>query len=734
MDYKKILNELTIDEKIKLTSGTSLWTFFGIERLGKRSLKVADGPHGVRVHKEVKVNNEIFGVENLEESTMFPSAVAMASTFNPELIFKVGETIGKECNMFGIDILLAPGVNSKRSPLGGRNFEYYSEDPYLTGEIASAYINGVQSTGVGACIKHFALNEQETQRRFVNTVLDERTLFEFYLAPFESAIKNSAPYTVMSSYNRVLGDYAGESDFLLKDVLRDIWKYDGAVISDWGGVQDKIKSIKNGMNLEMPGASEFEALVREAISNGELTEEELDTSLIPLFVLYDKIEKNTNRGVKTSLLDNHKVASNVAEEGIVLLENDGILPITLGSKIAVVGDFASSPRINGGGSASLNPFITEVPLDELRDKYDVTFTKGYIEEKTSDELLSSIEDTVKGKEFVLFFTGSPKSYDSEGYDRTHMNLPDDHIKVFEEIKKYNKNIIVILNNGSALDITPLMDARGILEAWFLGGANSKALVKIISGSISPSGKLSETFPLNIESTPHYGSFPSMQDDVLYYGDIINVGYRYYDTHKYPVRYPFGYGLSYSEFEYCKLELSKDVVKNNEKLIVKVSVKNIGKYDAFETVQLYINDVESYYPRPFKELKGFKKVYIKKGETVDVTIELAERAFSIYAVDYKEFRVEGGEFIIMVGSSVLDIRLSKSVMFETNNLIRKNLTMDHPFNNWELYEPEKVKYLETKYRKIEWYEKEEPISRVLRRLKRHFNINEKDFEDIIKKME
>ena len=338
MNYRDVLSTLTIDEKIKLTSGISNWDFFGIDRLGMRSIKVADGPHGVRVSKKVKVSNEMFGKENLEESTMFPSAVAMASTFNPDLIFKVGEAIGKECNMFDIDILLAPGVNSKRSPLGGRNFEYYSEDPFLTGLIASSYINGVQSTGVGACIKHYALNEQETQRRFVDTLLDERTLFEFYLAPFEHAIKNASPYTIMTSYNRVLGDYAGESKFLLKDVLRDIWKYEGAVISDWGGVQNKIKSIKNGMNLEMPGASEFEHVVKEALDTGELTEEELDTSLIPLFVLHDKVVKNTNKGVVTSLLDNHKVASSVAEEGIVLLENDGILPIDKNKTIGVVSD------------------------------------------------------------------------------------------------------------------------------------------------------------------------------------------------------------------------------------------------------------------------------------------------------------------------------------------------------------------------------------------------------------
>jgi beta-glucosidase len=733
MDYKDILSKLTVDEKIKLTSGTGTWDFFGVKRLGIRAIKVADGPHGVRVNKKKLVSNEIFGNENLEQSTMFPSAVAMASTFNPDLIFKVGETIGKECNMFEIDILLAPGVNSKRSPLGGRNFEYYSEDPFLTGEIATSYINGVQSTGVGACIKHYALNEQETQRRFIDTVLDERTLFEFYLAPFEKAIKNANPYTIMTSYNRVLGDYAGESKFLLKDVLRDIWEYDGAVMSDWGGVQNKVKSIKNGMNLEMPGTSEFEYLVKEALNTGDLTIEDIDNSLVPLFVLFDKLEKNTNKGVKTSLLDNHKIANSIAEQGIVLLENDGVLPISKDKTIGVVGNFASNPRINGGGSASLNPFITEIPIDELNKVYDCSFTDGYMEESTSENMLSKIEETVKDKDVVLFFTGSPKSYDSEGYDRAHMLLPSDHILVFEEILKYNKNVVVILNNGSALDISPLMKARGIIEAWFLGGANSNALVKIISGEISPSGRLSETFPLNIESTPHYGSFPSMQDTVEYYGDIMNVGYRYYDTHKYPVRYPFGYGLSYSKFEYSNLELNKDTLINDFELEVKLTVKNSGDYDSFETVQLYVSNVVSHFQRPLKELKGFKKVYLKKGEEKDVILQLDKRSFSIYSVDFKDFRIESGEFEIMIGRNVNEILLSKTIMVQSDKPVRKSLTMDHPFNNWELYYPNKVKYLEETYRKIEWYEKEEPIGRVLRRLKRHFNINKEDFNQIINKL-
>ncbi len=730
MKHNEILKALSLDEKVKWTAGNNMWTMIGSERLGIKSILVADGPHGVRVYKK-RLHNEHLEQTHLLPSTMFPSAAAMAATFNEKLIYEIGETIGKECNMYGVDILLAPGVNLKRSPLAGRNFEYYSEDPLVNGKMATNFINGVQSQGIGTCIKHFALNEQENQRRWINTIADERTMHEIYLKPFKMAIKDANPWCVMSSYNRVNGHYAAESEYLLKDVLRKQWNYDGTVMSDWGGVQHKVKSIKNGLNIEMPGTSEFNDEVYQALNNKQLTEQEIDESLRPLLVLRDKVLDNKNKGQKTDLNQNHLIAAKIAEEAIILLENDGILPLNKGLKLGVVGDFAVTPRINGGGSATLKPFILENPLEELKKSFEVTYAQGYIEENTDDNLLSEVTSVSKSNDIVLFFTGTTEKLETEGKEREHMNLPKGHIEVFSEIKKHAKRIIVILNNGSAVDVEPIIeDSNAIVESWFLGGANAKALVKVLTGEVNPSGRLSETFPLRIENTPHYGFFPNKEDEVNYCGDIINLGYRYYDTHKLLVRYPFGYGLSYTTFSYSKLVLDKETVTDNDTLTVNVDITNTGKVEGKEVVQLYVRDIESYYPRPYKELEAFKKVSLKPGETKTVKFELNKDAFSIYSSDFKDFRVESGEFEIMIGKNVNEIKLCEKVNYQSNQPLRNNLTLEHPLKNFFIYKPEKANKIAEKYREFPWYEIEEPTLRVLKRVKRDFNISDEDFEDLL----
>ena len=734
MKHKDILDSMSLIDKTNWTSGKTMWNFLGNSSLNINEIRVADGPHGVRVYKKNTREDQFFNYNTLEESTMFPNEAAMAATFNPDLIYKVGETIGNECNMFGVDVLLAPGVNQKRSPLGGRNFEYYSEDPYLSGKMAVAFINGIQSTGVGACVKHFALNEQETQRRFVNSIIDGRTLHEFYLLPFEMVIKEANPYMIMSSYNRINGSYAGEHKCLLTNILRTKWNYDGAVVSDWGGVQNKIKSIKNGMNIEMPGPSAFNAELFDAVKNNEVSMEELDNSLLPLLVLHDKVQKNKNKGKKTNLDNNHLMAQQVAEEAIVLLKNNGILPLKKGKKIGLIGDFVKNPRVNGGGSATLKPYIMENSFDELSKHFEVDYAQGYLEENTNEKLLKEVKRVSKENETIIYFAGTTSKIETEGKERSHMLLPNGHLEVFQEISKYNKNIIVILNNGSALDITDIVeDSSAIVEAWFLGGANAVALRKVLTGEVNPSGRLSETWPLNIESTPNYRNYPSLTDDVNYCGDILRNGYRHFDTHNYEVRYPFGYGLSYTEFKYKDIRLSKDIMTDNDILEVTVTIENIGKYDGYETVQLYINDKESYYPRPKKELKGFKKVFIKQGTTKDVTIKLDKRAFAIYAVDFNDFRVEAGEFVIMVGSNVSNIHLEQTVEYITDLPLRNNLTLDHPFNNWLKYKYDCISYIEKQYRKIAWYEKEEPISRLFKRLKNQFNISDEEYKKMLERL-
>jgi len=734
MKHKDILSKLTTLEKANWTSGNDLWHFLENEKLGIREILLADGPHGVRVYKDIRSKVGFFNEENLAESTMFPNEAAMAATFNPELIFEVGATIGSECNMFNVDVLLGPGVNLKRSPLGGRNFEYYSEDPYLSGKMAVAFIKGIQSTGVGACVKHFALNEQETQRRFVNTLIDTRTLHELYLLPFEMVIKEANPYMVMSSYNQVNGHYAGESTLLLQDILREKWGYDGAVVSDWGGVQHKIKSIKNGMNIEMPGRSAFNDEVVQAINDGSLSVEELDDSLVPLLELHSKLIQNKNRGKVADLESNHLVARKVAEEAIVLLKNKGILPLKDIKKIGLIGDFAKNPRVNGGGSATLKPYKLENSFNELEKYYELDYAKGYIEEETNVELLKEVKKVAMENESVIFFTGTTVKLETEGKERAHMKLPSGHIEVFKEIAKYNKNIIVILNNGSALDISDIeIDSSAIIEAWFLGGANAVALRRILTGDVNPSGRLSETFSLNIENTPNFRNYPSQTDNVNYCGDILKNGYRHFDTHNYPVRYPFGYGMSYTNFTYSNLKLSKSKMTDGDSLEVTVSIENTGGYDGSEVVQVYVSDVESYYPRPLKELKGFNKVFLKKGEKKDVSITLDKRSFAIYAIDFDDFRVESGEFKILVGSNVLDIYLSSSIEYISAQTLRNKLTIDHPYNNWLEYKNSAVKYIEEKYRKIMWYEREEPIGRVYKRLKRQFNISDEEYNAMLDKL-
>ncbi len=725
------MGKLPIDEKIKLTSGQGNWHLFESALLEGRSINVADGPHGVRVYGKAVDAGNFLNQSNLMPATLFPSASAMASTWNKELIENVGKIIGRECRYYQIDVLLGPGINLKRSPLGGRNFEYYSEDPYLTSTIAEAFVKGVQSEHVGACIKHFGLNEQETMRRFVDVKVDERTMHEMYLYPFYKVIKNAQPWMVMSSYNRLNGVYASESSYLLKDILRKRWGYQGVVVSDWGAVQDKVKSLKNGMNIDMPGPSAFESKVKDALQQGTLTERELDESLKPVFDLHKRIQ-TTQKLKDINFEKHHQRAKSVAEEAIVLLENDGVLPIkNHQTKLGIVGDFAKHPRINGGGSATVRPYKQEIPYDAFKEVFDnIDYAQAYQEEETTDALIAEAVDVAKASDIVLFFTGTTKATETEGQDRPHMMLPVSHLNVFNAMRKINKNIVVILSNGSALDLRSVRPhSRAILETWFLGGAAGKAIVDVVIGAVNPSGRLQETFPYMVEHTPHYPTFPSLET-VDYSQDLIMNGYRFYDTHRYEVLYPFGYGLSYATIDYSDIRFVN--ASDNQSIIsVEVTLENHSDIDAYETVQLYVGKNIEYLIKPEKELKAFEKVFVRAKSKAIVTIKVEREAFETYDTRRQQFVVYNGCYTIHVGRHSRAIYATHSVDITDKVTFHPAITFDYPIKFLKLYYPHWYEYIETHYRPLRWHEQEAPIWRILNSYQRHKGIDDVILKQLMK---
>lgn len=725
------MKKIPLREKVKLTSGQSNWHFFDSEHVLGRSMHVADGPHGIRVYKKQTDGGNFLDKEHLEPATLFPCAAAMAATWNKTLIETVGRTIGKECRHHQVDVVLGPGINLKRSPLGGRNFEYYSEDPYLTGAIGQAFVRGVQKEGVGACIKHYALNEQETMRRFVDVTIDERTMHEMYLYPFYHIIKKENPWMVMSSYNKVNGDYASESRYLLQDVLRKQWGYDGVVVSDWGAVQDKVKAIKNGMNIEMPGPSALDDAVKTALEEGTLREAQLDASLKPLFALHEKV-KRVHRLQTVDMDAHHTAARDVAREAIVLLENDGILPVKdTAQKVGIIGAFAKEPRINGGGSATVRPYVQEVPYLALSQVFSQNmYAAGYHESDTSETLMREAIEVARASDLVFFFTGTTAAIETEGKDREHINLPQGHLAVFQAICDVNPNIIVILNNGSALDLRTIKArSRAVLEAWFLGGAAGEALSEIITGKTSPSGRLQETFPLDLRHTPHYGTFPPLMH-VDYQQDLIMNGYRYYDTHDYPVLYPFGYGLSYADIAYKDIVFTVD--QTDEQAVVKVDfiLKNHSDIDAYETVQLYIGTHIETLLKPVRELKGFEKVMVLAQETVTVRLTLPLEAFETYDTTQHGFVVYNGTYTLHLARHSRDIVAMKTIEITDQIHYAPRITFDYPMQFLKRYFPKWFTYIETHFRPLHWHETEEPIWRMLDRYQRHKQIPD-DVMDALK---
>lgn len=611
----------------------------------------------------------------------------MAATWNLELLREAGRDIGEECQQCGAGVLLGPGVNGKRSPLGGRNFEYYSEDPYLSGKMAASFINGVQSEGVGACLKHYVLNDQETRRTSVDVHVEERPLREIYLKPFEIAVREAGPWAIMASYNKASGEYLCQNRRFLQDILREEIGFDGVVLSDWSAVKDKVMSHKNGLDLQMPGPSGQLDAMQAAVENGQLTEEEIDQRVRHILELVDKVTHN-KKLVKIDWNKHHENAIHLIEEGTVLLKNeDAILPLKKGSKIAVVGELAEQPYFTGGGSSSLTPRQLDYPLEYLRKMADVTFARGYQGTKINEAQIQEAVRIAKDAEAVLVFVGFNST---ETLDQTTIALPEVQLLLLNELTKVSSKIIVIAQCGSAIEYRHIeTEVKAILHAWIPGEGFGSAITNLLFGAACPSGKLSETFPVSLANTPAYQHFPGYKDNVYYHEGLLT-GYRYYDTQEIAPQYPFGFGLSYTEFSYSDLKLSVTgqaddrmlvKIKNKEHLRVSVDVTNKGNCAGQEIVQVYVADLESYMFRPKKELKGFAKVMLEPGETQRVEVILDEDAFAYYVPHLKRFAVETGKFEIQVGASCADIRLKAELWFESEDDVRMPLTMDDMFGEF-----------------------------------------------------
>lgn len=660
---KEIVAQMTLEEKAAMCSGADFWHTEAVERLGIPASMVSDGPHGLRKQDQ---EGDHLGVNESIKAVCFPAGCGTAASFNRELLNKMGETLGNECQAEGVSVILGPAVNIKRSPLCGRNFEYYSEDPLVASEMAGALIHGVQSKNVGTSIKHFLANNQETRRMSSDSRIDERTLNEIYLAAFEGAVKKEKPWTVMCSYNKINGVYAAENHKYLTETLRDKWGFDGYVMSDWGAVNNRVEDLKAGLDLEMPSSNGVnDKLIVGAVESGELSEEVLDTAVERILNIVFRYEENRDKSAFFDRDKDHELARKVAEETIVLLKNDGVLPLSEQDEIAFIGKYAIKPRYQGGGSSHINSHKITSALDAVRGMGNISFAMGFDdkEDKTNEKLLAEAVETAKKAKVAVVFAGLPDAFESEGFDRQHMRMPDCQNELIEKVAAVQPNTIVVLHNGSPVEMPWANKVKGIVEAYLGGQAVGGAVCDILFGRVSPSAKLPETFPLKLEDNPSYLSYIG-EGDMVEYREGIFVGYRYYDKKKMDVLFPFGYGLSYTTFAYSNLRVDKESMKDTDTMTVSVDVTNTGKMAGKEVVQLYVADKESTVIRPVKELRDFAKVELAPGETKTVSFTLGKRAFAYYSVKLHDWHVETGEFDIMIGQSSRDIVLTKTVTVES----------------------------------------------------------------------
>ncbi|MBQ7837707.1 MAG: glycoside hydrolase family 3 C-terminal domain-containing protein [Clostridia bacterium] len=661
-DPREILAQMTLEEKAAICDGADFWHLKGMEKYGFPSIMVCDGPHGLRKKDYSKKGDSL---SNSVPAISYPTAATTAASWDPELLYEMGVALGKKCLKEEVGVLLGPGINMKRSPLCGRNFEYFAEDPILAGELSAGFINGVQSMGVGTSLKHFCANSQETRRMTCDSVVDERALREIYLTAFEIAVKKAKPWTVMNSYNKINGAHGSENRHTQLEILRNEWGFDGVVVSDWGAVNDRVLGLKNGNDLEMPSSSgSGTKKIVDAVRNGTLDEAVLNERALNMLNLIKKAVDGSKANYPYNDADDQGFARKVAANSMVLLKNNGILPLKKNGKVAVIGELARTPRYQGAGSSHINPTKLDNALEELQKVgYNVEFAQGYElsakKAKKNAALAAEAAQVASRCETVVLFIGLTDEYEAEGFDRTHMNLPEAHDNLVKEILKVNKNVIVVLAGGSPVEMPWNDNVAAILNSYLGGQAGAGAVADIISGTVNPSGKLPETYPMSYYDTPAINNFPGNPASVEY-RESIYIGYRYYEKAAKNVRYPFGFGLSYTTFEYSDIKLDKTSMKDTDTLKVSFTVKNTGDVSGYEIAQLYVADKESTIYRPVKELKGFKKIWLNPGEAKEITIELSKRAFAFYNVNINDWCVESGEFEILVGASSADIRLSATV--------------------------------------------------------------------------
>lgn len=671
---KELVLQMTLEEKAGMCSGADFWHTEAVERLGIPATMVSDGPHGLRKQDD---KADHLGVNDSIKAVCFPAGCGTAASFNPELLTQMGEVLGNECQAEGVSVILGPAVNIKRSPLCGRNFEYYSEDPVLASRIAGALIKGIQSKNVGTSIKHFLANNQETRRMSVTAEIDERTLREIYLAAFEEAVREQKPWTVMCSYNKINGVYAAENKKYLTDVLRGEWGFEGYVMSDWGAINDRVADLEAGLELEMPSSGgQNDKLIVEAVQKGTLKEEVLDRAVERLLNIVFRFAENRDKSAVFDRDKDHEMAGKVAEETIVLLKNDGILPLDEGKKIAFIGKYAKTPRYQGGGSSHINSHKITSAMDMAAGNDNIVYAQGFIDEedRIEETLMQEAVEAAKNADAAVVFAGLPDAFESEGFDRAHMRMPQCQNELIKKITEVQQNVVVVLHNGSPVEMPWIDNVKGVLEAYLGGQAVGSAEYNILFGKVNPSGRLPETFPIKLEDNPSYLNFPGEGDQVEYKEGIF-VGYRYYDKKKMEVLFPFGYGLSYTDFTYSNMQVSAHSIKDTESVTVSVDVTNTGERAGKEVVQLYVGDKESRVIRPDKELKDFAKIALEPGETKTVSFVLSKRAFAYYNTQIGDWHVESGDFHIMIGKSSRHIIHTKTVYVESTVKIPVTYTAD-----------------------------------------------------------